>query len=116
MGWTEIKEQVEKNGNVWTVTMDVLRDAHGAGKLGVHVREEISQSLAGMGLGHVPSVLPSYQHEQVRLYKKGTPVGLLIDTVLALGEQNDTALVERVASSGPDYAAIIQKVRELVAD
>ena len=53
MSWTEIKEQVEANGNVRTFTMDVLRNAHGAGKLGVNVRAEISQALAGIGLGHV---------------------------------------------------------------
>ena len=116
MNWNEIKEQVEKNGNVRTFTMEVLRDAHGSAKLGVHVRAEISQALAGLGLGHVPAELPSYQHEQVRLYKRGTPVGQLIDSVLTPGEQNDTTLAERVGTTGPDYAAIIQKIRELVAE
>ncbi len=33
--------------------------------------------------------LPSYQHEQVRIYKRGTPVGQLIETVLKPGETND---------------------------
>lgn len=116
MDWSQVKETVERNGNVFTFSMETLRDAHGAGKLGVHVREEISQRLAGIGLGHVPTILPSYQHEQVRLYKKGTPVGLLVDMVLAPGEQNDKALAEKFASAGPDYAAIVEKIRELVAD
>jgi hypothetical protein len=116
MNWNQIKEQVEKNGNVRTFTMEVLRDAHGSAKLGVHVRAEISQALAGLGLGHVPAELPSYQHEQVRLYKRGTPVGQLIDSVLSPGEQNDTAVVERVGITGPDYTAFIQKIRELVAE
>ena len=58
-----IKDQVEKNGNIHTFTMDVLRDAHGASKLGVNVRAEISQNLAGIGLGHIPVDLPNYQHE-----------------------------------------------------
>jgi hypothetical protein len=116
MSWDQIKEQVEKNGNVATFTMDVLRNAHGAGKLGVHVRAEISQTLAGIGLGHVPQELPNYQHEQVRLYKRGTPVGQLIESVLTPGEQNDKSLVERFGSQGPDYAIIVQKIRELVGD
>jgi hypothetical protein len=116
MNWDQIKEQVEKNGNVRTFTMDVLRNAHGAGKLGVNVRAEISQTLAGIGLGHVPQDLPSYQHEQVRLYKRGTPVGQLIDSVLTPGEQNDKLLVERSGAQTPDYAAIVEKIRELVGE
>ncbi len=116
MGWNEIKEQVESNGNVHTFTMDVLRDANGSGKLGVNVRAEISQALAGIGLGHVPVELPSYQHEQVRLYKRGTPVGQLIEIVLTPGQQNDAVLVEQFSAQGPDYASIVQKVRELVGE
>ena len=57
MSWDTIKDSVEKNGNVCTLTMDILRNAHGAGKLGVNVRAEISQTLAGMGLGHIPQAL-----------------------------------------------------------
>lgn len=116
MNWDSIKDQVEKNGNVRTFTMEALRNAHGVAKLGVNVRAEISQTLAGIGLGHVPAELPSYQHEQVRLYKRGTPVGQLIDTVLAPGEQNDKTLAERVEPQSIDYAAIVQKIRELVGE
>lgn len=111
----EIKDQVEKNGNLLTVTMEQLLETHGAGRLGVHVRDEISKTLAGMGLGHVPQELPNYQHELVRLYKRGTPVGELIEIVLSPGEQHDRTLIERFSVS-PDYASIVQKIRDLVAD
>lgn len=114
--WDELKKLVEQNGNVLTVTMEQLRDAAGAGKLGVHVRAEVSRTLAGMGLGHIPQELPSYQHELVRLYKQGTPVGELIATVLAPGQQNDDKLSGQVAGGGPDYAAIVKRIRELVAE
>ena len=116
MNWDNIKEQVEKNGNVCTFSMNTLKEAHGAGRLGVNVRAEISQTLAGIGLKHVPTELPSSQNEQVRIYKLGTPVGHLIETVLSPGEQNDKALVDRVGTQGPDLAAIIQKIRELVGE
>lgn len=116
MSWDDIKEQVEKNGNVRTFSMDALKEAHGAGRLGVNVRAEISQTLAGIGLGHVPTELPSYQHEQVRIYKRGTPVGQLIEMVLSPGELNDKGLADRVGMQGPDYVAIIQKIRELVGE
>lgn len=114
--WVSIKNEVEKCDGVLTVTMQVLRDAHGAGRTGPHVLAAISSALAGIGLGHVPVELPSYQYEQVRLYKKGTSVGDLIDTVLAPGEQNDKKLAGQYAGGGVDYAAILQKVRALVAE
>jgi hypothetical protein len=114
--WNSIKEDVEKNGNVLTVTMEILRDAIGAGKLGIYVRQDISKTLAGMGLGHIPSAIPSNQHEQVRLYKRGTPIGDLIETVLAPGQQNDSKLSQQFGTGAVDYAAIIAQIRELVAD
>lgn len=116
MSWPQIKEQVEKSNNVKTFTMEVLRDAHGAQKLGVNVREEISQALAGIGLAHVPVELPNYQHEQVRLFKRGTSVGLLIETVLNPGEQNDKMLSEKFGDAAPDYAALVEKIRALVGE
>lgn len=114
--WDEIKERVEEQGNVRTVTMEELREAYGASRLGVHVRSDISRALAGVGLGHIPEELPSYQHEQVRLYKKGTTAGELIDTVLSTGEQNDKKLVEQLGDRQADYADIVQKIRDLVAE
>jgi hypothetical protein len=114
--WASIKQEVENNGNVLTVDMETLRNAHGAAKLGVHVRTEISNALAGIGLGHVPQELPGYQHELVRLYKKGTPVGELIEIVLSPGPQHDTKLREQFSGKAVDYANIIAKIRELVAE
>jgi len=114
--WDEIKQKVEQNGNVVTLTMEELRNAHGAYKLGVNVRAEITNILAGMGLGHIPEVLPTYQNELVRLYKKGTPIGDLITVVLNPGEQNDTKLTGQFATPGTDYAAIVQKIKELVTE
>lgn len=90
--WSQIKDAVEKNGNLKTFTMEQLREAHGTARLGVQVRAQISRALAGLGLGHVPEELPSYQHEEVRLYKNGTPVGELIATVLRPGRHNDSRL------------------------
>jgi len=116
MNWDEIKAAVENNGNVWTFTVEQLRDAHGSGRTGPLVLRDISRTLAGMGLGHVPNTLPTYQHEQVRLYKLGTPVGDLITKVLTPGEQNDRNLRERLANVGTNYAEIVQQIREIVAE
>jgi len=91
--------------------MEQLRDAHGAARLSIHVRDAIANTLAGLGLGHVPRILPAYQHELVRLYKKGTPVGDLIEIVLTPGGENETKLKEKVADAG-----IVSKIRELVSE
>jgi hypothetical protein len=69
-----------------------------------------------MGLGHVPQDLPIYQHELVRLFKYGTPVGELITAVLTPGQQNDTKLREQYSAGGPDYASIVRQIREIVAE
>jgi hypothetical protein len=70
-----------------------------------------------MGLGHIPQVLPSYQHELVRWYKQGTPVGELIATVLDTGAaERRQKLSGQFAGGGHDYAAVVQRIRELVAE
>lgn len=112
----EIKQKVEKSGNLLTISMEHLREAHGAGRLGSQVRQDISRKLAEIGLGHIPTELPSYQQEFVRLYKRGTAIGELIEQVLHPGEQNDRILVERFGQVATDYATIVQKIRELVVE
>jgi hypothetical protein len=114
--WDEIKRMVEDNGNVCTVTMQVLRDAAGKDKLGVNVCANISKTLVGMGLGHVPAELPFYQYEQVRLYKHGTTVGDLINTVLGTGEQNDKKLKGLINEEEKNCFDIIEQIRVLVAE
>lgn len=113
--WDTIKARVEENQNILTVTMSELRDAAGKDKIGVHVKTEIMRSLAGMGLGHIPQQLPSYQHESVRLYKRGTPIGDIIEIVITPGESNDMKLKEQFQDSAVNYAEIIERIRELVS-
>ena len=114
--WQEIKSAVESNGNIKTFPLGDLRDATGKDKLGVHVRSEISSTLAGMGLGHVPQELPNYQHELVRVYKRGTSLGDVIERILTPGESNDITLRESFSDDKIDYAAIIQQIRKLVEE
>ena len=114
--WDSIKTNVENAGNVLSTSMATLRDAHGAAKLGVNVRTDITAQLAGMGLGHVPKELPTYQEELVRLYKRGTAIGDLIETLLSPGEKNDKKLVEQLGDSDVKYAEIIEQIRDLVGD
>ncbi len=116
MSWDGLKRKVEESGDVLTVSMEELRDAIGASKLGVKVRHDISSQLEGIGIGHIPVELPGNQSEQVRLYKRGTSVGDLIGKILMPGAQNDQVLIERLGTETPEYALIIEKIRELVAE
>ncbi len=106
-----LRALVEENGNVLTTRMRDLRDAHGAGKLGIHVRDAISKELAGRGLGHYPNPLPEYQEFPARIYKLGSPAADLIDAVLQPSEAHDAEIQEAVSG---DAQEIMNRVRELV--
>jgi hypothetical protein len=91
--WDAIVNRVEEGSGVATVTMEQLRDASGYKKLGKFVCEEIHEKLTGMGLGTVPRQLPSRQYEPIRIYKRATPVGHLIELALNPGASNDGRLL-----------------------
>lgn len=114
--WEKIKADVEAAGNVKTVPMEVLRNAHLSGRTSERIRSEISESLQGIGLAHVPKTLPRYQHDLVRLYKRGTPVGNLIDLILEPSEEGDDMLTSRSEEPKVDYAAIVRQIRDLVSE
>lgn len=109
--YAALKELVAANGNVLTVKMEALRNVHGAGKLGVHVRAGISAELHKQGLGHFPDDLPNYYWDEVRLFTQGTQVSRLIEAARAVGEDHDELIRELVQS---DAGETLQKVRELV--
>lgn len=109
----ELRKAVEANGGLMVVTMYDLREAHGAAKLGVHVRREISGGLAAVGLGHFPHELPSYQEEKVRVFRRGTPIADLVDAVLSPSDFGD----ERLREAGGNQATeILKEIRQLVCE
>lgn len=104
---------VEAAGGIKAVTMEALREAYKAGRLGTHVRSGIHDKLEEHGLGHLPAELPSYQHEEVRLFSLGRPIGKIVKAVKAPSEAGDQLLRE-VANA--DARDILQKVRELICE
>jgi hypothetical protein len=107
----DLRAVVDSHDGVLTTTMEVLREAYGSGRLGIHVRDGIRKALAGLGLGHFPRDLPEYQWKPVRVYRLGSPVGDLIEAVLELDVGRDEQL--RRAAGGSE-AQILQQIRELV--
>ena len=109
----ELDQFVCKNDNVITLDMAKIRDAYGASKLGVNVRDNIKNELKKRGLGYYPSELPGYQYEKVRLYKQGSSVGQLIEAVLSPMEENDALIRSRTNESDSET---LRKIRELVEE
>lgn len=113
-GFETLRHEVEANGNLLAVRMERLRDAYGVGKLGVHVRRGIAEKLGGVGLGFFPGPdLPTYQEQEVRLYRRGTPVADIIDAVVAPSEYGDARL--REAGAPTDAVQLLDRIRELVS-
>jgi hypothetical protein len=107
----DLRAAVEANNDVLTVSMEEVRNAHGAQRLGRVVRENISKALSSHGLEHHPAELPDRYWDKVRLYKMGSPASALITAVLAPGDAADHAI--RNALSGAD-TEILDRIRELV--
>ncbi|KAA3638830.1 MAG: hypothetical protein DWP92_05565 [Armatimonadetes bacterium] len=109
----DVRQAVVDNSDVLTVEMRQLRDAHGAGRLGVHVRTNISKKLRGLGLGHYPVDLPDRQEQMIRIYRQGSPIAEIVDAVLNPSMSHDAELRQAV---GGDAQQILDLVRELVCD
>ncbi len=108
----EIRKAVEANDNLLVVPMYELREAHGAAKLGVHVRREIGEKLAAAGLGCFPDPEDvTYQEDEVRVFRRGTPIADLVDAVMRPSDFGDDRLREAASGQG---AEILKQIRELV--
>ena len=111
--YDQIAKQVDASNGLYVTRMEELRDAHQASRLGVNVRDAISDRLRSRGIGHVPDVLPPYQEDEVRLYRLGDPIGKVIEAVLRPSDAGDQILRQSVGSTATD---ILAKVRELVCE
>ena len=111
--FTQVADAVHQKGGIASFSMEELRDAHGAGKLGKHVITGIRKNLAGKGIGHWPKDLPFYGHERIRLYTLGSPFEDCLKNLENFTEDADDHL-RNVFTNDSD--SIIQSIRELVCD
>lgn len=110
---SDIAADVDRHEGVLTLSMWQVRDAYGAGRLGVNVCANISDELENLGLQHIPSQVPSDQWAQIRLWKPKSAVGKLIHAARKPGHEYDERL--RQAAAG-EANLILAKVKELVCD
>lgn len=106
-----LRTAVANNDGLRKTTMDTLKKIQGAGRLGVHVRTEISRALESHGLGHLPQELPPNQEDVVRLYLLGSPVADVIKAVLNPSDRGDETLRSIGGSEAED---LLRQIRQLV--
>jgi hypothetical protein len=111
--YADLAQRITARGGVLNIEMMQLREIHGAGKLGVHVAQNISDKLHSLGMGHQPEELPQQQSELVRIYIRGSPVGKLIAAALTIDDNSNRIL--REAANNED-SQVVEKIRELVCD
>lgn len=111
--YEDLSNAVDEGGGVVTVSMGILRDIHGAGKLGINVCTSISEKLAGYGLGHLPETLSSNQLDNARIFKVGSAIGDLIKAVTSIDGQSDEKLRDLATNRSNE---VIKKIRDLVCD
>lgn len=112
--YNDVAEKVDDNDGVISIGMDVLKRVHGVDRLGRIVRENISENLNGRGLGHYPKEgLPSSQYDDVRIYRRNSQIGKLIEAVTEPGESEDE-LIRGMVDSGTEQT--IERIQELVCD
>lgn len=100
-------------GDVFNIDMMKLREIHGAGKLGVHVAQSISDELKRRGMGHEPEVLPLHQSERVRIYMLGSAVGKLIEATRTIDVASNKILRE---AANNEARGIVRQIRDLVCE
>ena len=112
MTFDDLKQKVEKNQNVLSVSTAELRDIYGVKRMGIHVAAEIEAKLAGVGLGVTPEIeADSWQN--VRVYKLGTPVGDILNAANNPGEEGDRTLRELAEG---DASERLRQIKAMVCD
>jgi len=117
--FTKLKKLVDDNGNLMSVSMEQLRDAHGAGRLGKYVVDAIKNALKSNGLDTFPEELPNGQNACVRVYAAGSPIAKLYTAMTVLEDQydmdtnheRDTEIRDAVDT---EKAEIISQIQQLV--
>jgi hypothetical protein len=104
MNIDDLQRELRSKNGLMTVKMAVLRDAFGAGKLGIHVVHAISRELARRHIGHYPAPLPCKQATLVRLYEQDKPFAKIIEALNATGREGADDVLRRAFVADPKDA------------
>jgi hypothetical protein len=113
----ELRQELDENHGLLTVSMRTLRDLVDRGRLGVHVCTQIEKELQKHGIGHLMRMLPVEQDIHIRLYALGSPAEELLKAARTLGKASDKTLRQYVANvEGQKLPRIREQVEQLKAD
>lgn len=98
-----------------------LREIFGYKRLGNRVLVDISKELSDRGLGYFPTEIldandQPRQWEELRIFRKQSPVGKLVTAVLAPSQENDVFLKEASTNDETNAAAVLDQIRTLLGD
>src|SRR4029077_15971729 len=103
------------NGGVLTVSAGALRDALGKGRLGRHVRTEITRRLEELGLDYRCDGQPDREWKNVRVYRRGSRAGEVIRAVLEQEPKpEDDELLRAGEGDGGEDARALRDLREIL--
>ena len=117
--WDDLSQRVQSSGGILSITMQELRNIAQSDRLGPHVIKDIASSLTRVALGHIPQVLPKQQNELVRLYKRGTPIGAIIDSILTPSEEKDGEILQSIKlgdEKEQNMVEAINQIKDIVSD
>jgi hypothetical protein len=108
----DIAAKVDEGGGLATCTLGDLRKVANKDKLGPFVLEAAAKALDTVGLAFYPTPpAPLRQHHEVRVFKRDSPIGAVIQAVLEPTERGDDHL--RATANGK-YNEVVQKIKELI--
>jgi hypothetical protein len=107
--WEELRAAVIDHHGVFRVSMGVLREIGGYGRLGTNVRHVLSGKLAGIGVGHLPAELPGSQEQAVLLYQYGTPAADVIAAIRGGASDSAEAALVQLNRCGNRPAPVSQR-------
>lgn len=114
----ELTKSVEED-QITVIELQVLKDIFSFRRLGNRVLTEIASKLTSKGISYFPRETlennPSPRHwEEIRLYKKDSEVGKIIESVLNPTLESDTYLIETASSKEGQAAAILDDIRKIL--
>lgn len=107
----DLGRYVDGLGGVATLYAGQLRTPCGVVRLAKNNRETIKRVLKSHGLGHFPEEIPNWQETLIRVYRRGSNAGELIDAVLTTGPAEDMTIRQWTATKASE---MVQAIRELV--
>lgn len=79
--WPDLTRAIDEGQGAWMTTMSTLRQLEGAFRTGPKVMDILAERLRDLGLGYLPTPLPTRADDRVFLFRRGTHFGEVIRAI-----------------------------------